>query len=65
MADRIPVDIPIANLAKHPAVVAWRQLTGADAVPHRITRLNQGHSVVYRLAGMNPEERDREAMLES
>jgi len=56
VADRIPVDIPIATAARHPAVVAWRQLTGADAVPHRITRLNQGHSVVYRLAGMKEDE---------
>ena len=55
MADRTPVDIPIANLDKHPAVVAWSRLTGADALPHRITRLNQGHSVVYRLGGMKED----------
>ena len=52
MADRIPVDIAIASLAEHPAVVAWNQLTGARAVPNRITRLNEGHSVVYRLLGV-------------
>ena len=52
MADRIPVDIAIASLAEHPAVVAWNRLTGARAVPNRITRLNEGHSVVYRLLGV-------------
>ena len=50
VADRIPVDISIASPGKHPAVVAWTRLTGADHLPHRITRLNLGHSVVYRLA---------------
>ena len=48
VADRIAVDI----LAEHPAVVAWSRLTGTSAVPNQITRLNKGHSIVYRLLGM-------------
>jgi len=52
VADRIPVDISIARPDEHPAVVAWNRLRGAGAVPNRITRLNQGHSVVYRLMGV-------------
>ncbi len=52
MANRIPVDIPIGNLAEHPAFIAWGRLTGSSAVPHRIIRLNEGHSVVYRLMGV-------------
>jgi len=55
VADRIPVDISIATLAEHPAVVAWNRLTGASAVPNRITRLNQGHSEVYRLFAMKED----------
>ena len=52
MADRIPVDISIATLAEHPAVVAWNRLTGASAVPNRITQLNRE---VYRLFGMKKD----------
>jgi Phosphotransferase enzyme family len=57
VADRVPVDVSIGNLAEHPAAVAWNRLTGAGALPSRITQLNQGHSLVYRLAGMkeNPD----------
>jgi hypothetical protein len=52
VANRIPVDVSIANPAEHPAVVAWNRLTGTGALPSRITQLNLGHSLVYRLAGI-------------
>ncbi len=52
MANRVPVNTPVATLAKHPAVVAWNRLTGASAVPNRITQLNRE---VYRLFGMKKE----------
>ena len=52
MANRVPVNTPVATLAKHPAVVAWNRLTGASAVPNRITQLNRE---VYRLFGMKKD----------
>lgn len=55
MADRSLLDIALRNPQKHPAVVAWNRMTGASALPSRITRLNEGHSMVYRLAGIAPD----------
>lgn len=55
MADRSLVDIPLANSIKHPAVVAWSRMMGSGSLPNRITRLNEGHSMVYRLAGIAPD----------
>jgi len=52
VANRVPVNTPVATLAKHPAVVAWNRLTGASAVPNRITQLNRE---VYRLFGMKKD----------
>jgi hypothetical protein len=39
--------------ARHPAVLAWRRLTGTAALPARVSVLKRGHkSHVYRLHGL-------------
>jgi len=55
MADRKHRAIFRAEPLTHPAVVAWNRLTGMSQPPRSITRLNKGHSVVYRLEGIAPD----------
>ncbi len=56
MANRGPVEI--AASAEHRAVVAWRTVKSASALPKTILQLKDGKSAVYRLVGVGQAHSD-------